>query len=145
MEDYALHEPPECSALQLYARDGKNGPNPDDLRIDMRNKISSEWNKKVKEILLAVVLKNRETGEAWEDLPNRSDSYFMEIIQDQMERARTIWRNAQPKRLESGEVESIAEIEKRMIETRESSAKTRRANMRRINVGFPIVWIIHPV
>lgn len=139
VDDYALHEPPDHSALRLYAQDGRGGPNPDDLRIDMRNKISSEWNVKVLDILLAAVLKNAKTGEAWEGLPNRSNDYFMEIIQDQMERARTIWRNAQPKRLESGEIESLIEVEKRMVETRDSSAKTKRANTRRINVGFFIV------
>ena len=138
VDDYALHEPPNNFTLRLYAQDGKGGPNPDDLRIDMRNKISSEWNKKVMEILLAAVLKKR-TGEAWKGIPNRSDDYFMEIIRDQMERARIIWRNAQPKRLESGQIESLAEVERRMVETRECSAKTRRANTRRMNVGFFLV------
>jgi hypothetical protein len=138
VDDYALHHPPELSAVRLYARDGTGGPNPEDLRIDMRSKISSDWNKEVMKILLRAVSKRKRAKETWKDLPDRSDIYFMEIIQDQLERARTTWRKAQPRLLESGEIESLAAVEDRMIESREVSSKTRRANMRRISVGLPI-------
>jgi hypothetical protein len=104
----------------------------------MRNKISSEWNKEVMKILLRAVLTKTRTREAWEDLPNHSDDYYMDIIQDQLERARTTWRNAQPKLLESGEIESLEEVEERVIESRDVTTKVRRANMRRIDVGLRI-------
>jgi len=138
VEDYTLHQPPEVSAVRLYARDGTGGPDPENLRIDMRTKISLEWNKEVIRILLRDVLKKKKTKEAWKDLPNHSNAYFMDIIRDQLECARTTWRNAQPKLLESGEIESLAAVENRMIESRDVSSKMRRANMRRINVGLPI-------
>lgn len=134
VEDYALHEPPEPAALRRYIQEEKGGPDLDDLRIDMRHKISSTWNQKVLEILLEAVLKEKATGEDWEDLPDRSDDYYMDIILDQMKRARTMWRNAQPKVLESGDVESLAEVEKRMVESKEVDQKRKRATMRRLSV-----------
>jgi hypothetical protein len=142
VEGYVLHEPPESAALRLYMREEKGGPDPDDLRIDMRHKISSAWNQKVVEILLEAVLKERATGEDWEDLPNRSDDYFTDIIVDQVKRARTLWRNAQAKVLESGDIESVVEVEKRIVEAKQADQKTKRATMRRLNVRPSILSLI---
>ncbi|KDR78694.1 hypothetical protein GALMADRAFT_1364983 [Galerina marginata CBS 339.88] len=133
VEEYAVHEPAESRHVRLFDREEKDGPDEDDLRIDMRGKISSSWNTRVMEILLDAVLERKRKGTAWDDLPDRSDDYLMEIIQVQLERARTTWRNAQPKLLESGEVESLNEVEKRMIESKEVTEKMKRANMRRIH------------
>ena len=50
-------------------------------------------------------------GDAWNDLPEQSDAYFLELVTEQLERARTVWREAQPRVKEDGAVESLAEVE----------------------------------
>lgn len=141
VEDYTLHEPPDPSSIRLFIQEEIGGPDENDLRIDMTGKIASLWNTKVMEILLDAVLTRKGTGTAWEDLPDRSNDYFAEIIRDHVQRARTTWRNAQPRLLDSGEVESLAAVEERMIESKDISEKMKRANTRRLSVRLPIFCV----
>lgn len=95
----------------------------------MRGKINSAWNQAVIEILLAEVKK-----EDFEGLPDRSDAYLADKIEGKLERVRTVWRTAQPRVTETGDVETIEEVEKRMVDTKETRDKVVRANTRRKNV-----------
>lgn len=52
-EDYTLHDPPTHQEVSNYALRRGPGPNPEDVRIDMKGKINSIWNIQVVEILLA--------------------------------------------------------------------------------------------
>jgi len=56
-EDYSLHDPPSQDEVKNFALGRGPGPNAEDLRIDMRGKISSAWNQEVTEILLAELKK----------------------------------------------------------------------------------------
>jgi hypothetical protein len=135
-EDYALHEVPSGKDLRQFIQEDDGGPNNDDLRIDMRGKISSKWNKRVIQILVDAARENMSLGEAWSELPERSNAYMEDIVQDQLERARTVWRDAQPRMLETGEVETLDDVEKRMIERKEVKEKLGRATTRRRSVSF---------
>ena len=86
------------------------GPNVDNLHINMRGKLSLNWNKAVGNLLLCMVLEQRQ-GDAWNDLPKRSDTYFLELVTEQLEHARTVWMEAQPRVKEDGTVEGLAEVE----------------------------------
>jgi hypothetical protein len=136
-EDYALHDPPPRSVIKLYESD-ESGPGPDanDLRIDMRSSISTAWNQEVVNYLLDAVLEKVDKEEKWDFLPERSDAYFAELIEDKMKRAKTNWMNAQQKFNEDGEKETIEEVEERMVTTKDEKGKIGRAYTRRQSVRF---------
>jgi len=128
-EDYALHSPPCQEDVKNFVLGRGPGPNVEDLRIDMRGKINSVWNQAVIEILLAEVKK-----EDFEGLPDRSDAYLADKIEGKLERVRTVWRTAQPRVTETGDLETIEEVERRMVDAKETREKVVRANTRRKSV-----------
>ena len=117
-EDYALHGPPCQGDVKNFVLGRGPGPNVEDLQIDMRGKINSAWNQVVIKILLVEVKK-----EDFEGLPNRSDAYLADKIEGKLERVRTIWRTVQPRVTETGDLETIEEVEKRMVDTKETRDK----------------------
>ncbi|KAJ3507461.1 hypothetical protein NLJ89_g6290 [Agrocybe chaxingu] len=131
LDDYMLHLPPSADEIFTFYNGGP-GPKLEGLHIDMRGKISSKWNECVTDILLDEVLKRR-TSEAYELLPKRSRAYFREIIREKLERARGAWKNGQPKMKENGDIESIIEVENRVVEARNKKEKLGRAYTRRTN------------
>lgn len=136
-EDYALLDPPPRSVIKLYESDESGpGPDPKDLRIDMRSPISTAWNQEVVNYLLDAVLEKIDKDDKWSFLPERSDAYLAEIIEDKMKRAKTNWMNAQPKFNEDGEKETIEEVEGRMVTTKDERGKIVRASTRRQSVSF---------
>jgi hypothetical protein len=136
-EDYALHVPPPRSVIKLFASDESGpGPDADDLRIDMRSPISTAWNQEVVNYLLGAVLEKVDKEDKWGFLPERSDAYFAELIEDKMKRAKTNWLNAQQKFNEDGEKETIEEVEERMVTTKEEKGKIARTSTRRQSVRF---------
>ena len=139
-EDWALQQVPAPEEVTKYNLEEIGGPNPDSLRIDMRGKLSLNWNKAVGNLLLRAVLERRQ-GNAWKSLPERSDAYFLEIVTEQLEHARTVWREAQPRVKEDGAVEGLAEIEARMVENKEEKGMlscpcTRHKSVSSVLFGF---------
>ena len=128
-EDYTLHDPPTQQEINNYALGRGPGPNPEDLQIDMKGKINSIWNIQVVEILLAELKKKD-----WDGLLQRSEAYLVDLIEGKLERVRTRWRNAQPRFKETGEVETIADVESRMVRKKDDQDKANRAYSRRRNV-----------
>lgn len=61
--------------------------------------------------------------------------YFEDLIIEKMVRAKSSWKIAQPRLNEEGELEGMAEIENRMITTKEKRDIAGRAYTRRKNVG----------
>jgi len=134
-DDFAAHEPPSHEEILSFQRGQGEGPNHDDLRIDMKGTRSSKWNDVVVDILLEKLLQKKVDPEFWEDMPERSDAYFEDLILAKLTRARTMWRSAQPHLNEEGELESIDEVERRMITTKEVRDIAGRAYTRRKTVG----------
>jgi hypothetical protein len=130
-----LHKPPSHEEIHSFNRGEGEGPNPDDLHIDMRGNISSKWNNAVVDILLERLLQKKVDPEYWGDMPEKSDEYFEDLILQKLTRARSNWRNAQPHLNEEGELESIGEVERRMIATKEERDRAGRAYTRRMTVG----------
>ena len=134
-DDFTMHEPPSHEEILSFKRGEGEGPNPDDLRIDMKGTISSKWNKAVVDILLEKLLQKKDDPEYWGDMPKRSNTYFEDLIVIKLTRARSSWKNAQPHLNEEGELENIDEVEKRMITTKEERDRVGQGYMRRMNVG----------
>lgn len=120
--------------VKLYNLDEGPGPDLESLQIDMRSKISTPWNQEVAEILLNIVLKTKD-DDKWSFLPERSEAYFIELIESKMERAKSYWTYAQPKYKEDGQKETTEETEARMVTEKDKREKMARADARRHNVS----------
>ena len=136
MEEFTAHEPPSEKELKDFEQEVTKGPEEGDaLVLDLRHKNNSVWNTKVLDLILARVLEKR-TGSAWEDLPERSGAYFLDIVCGQINRARNTWKVGQPHLNDEGEVESPEDIERRMVASKESSNRRQRAYTRRRSVSI---------
>lgn len=111
--------------------DNDNGPSMDALLIDMRGKLSSKWNQAVIRLLVKAVRERQHRGTAWQGLPERSDEYFIQLVEHHMKGARTTWRNHQPKVQENGELESPSDAYNRVMEQKNTAEKIGRAHTRR--------------
>lgn len=134
-EDYVLLEPASKENIARHAADETQGPDPNNLLIDMAGKISSKWNKKLASVLKDAFRAHISEGTAWKDLPHRSDAYWEDLAVDHITRARTAWNEAQPRMKEDGAVESLDDVEGRMIKRKEGQEKISRAATRRRNVS----------
>jgi len=130
-EEYSLHDPPSQQEVRAFTLGTGPGPDPEDPRIDMTGKKNSAWNSRLVDILLEELLKKD-----WDGMPARSEAYMLDLVESKLERARSVWRNAQPKLKDSGAAETLVEVEKRMVESKEGQSKLNRAYSRRKNVGF---------
>lgn len=109
------------------------------LSIDMRSKLSSKWNMEVRKILLELIresMTGEERRDRWDDLPERSDAYFDAIFSEQLQRAKGVWKEAQPKCKEDGDMEATCEVEARMVNARDEREKIARSRERRRSVSF---------
>jgi uncharacterized protein (UPF0305 family) len=104
----------------------------------MRGKISSNWNDTVADLLLDSIRKRKCEQTAWEELPERSEAYIRELVMGHLERGRMIWKDAQPKTKENGDIEGLDEVEQRMNEEKEERGKINRAYTRRRAVS-PVI------
>lgn len=130
-EDFVTHLAATASAIQSYI-DGGDGPNINDLHLDMQGSYSSEWNKRAFDLLLGEV-RNRRDREGWL-LPMRSDRYFEELIRDRFKRLRIVWHRGQCRPVAGGR-ETPAEAERRMVHDKVTQLKKARHNTRRNNVS----------
>ena len=134
-EDFTMHEPPSHEEIDNFRRGEGEGPNWDDLHIDMKGNINSKWNNEVVDILLEKLFQKKADPEYWGDMPEKSDMYFEDLILQKLMRARSSWRNAQLHLNEEGELESIDEVKKRMITTKEECDRAGRVYTQCMTVG----------
>ena len=134
-DDFTLHDPPPDEQVKRYEIDNEGGPDAGNLRMAMRSTLKSHWNKRVANIVLDAIRKGQAEGTAWNALPEHSNDYFLDLIFDQMERAKTARGRAQPKLKEDGEVEMPVEVEQRMIAQREAEESRARVYTRRSAVS----------
>lgn len=134
-DDFTLHDPPPDEQVKRYEIENEGGPDAGNLKIAMRSRLKSHWNKKVANIVLDAIRKGQAEGTAWNALPEHSDDYFLDLIFDQLERAKTAWGRAQPKVKEDGEAEIPGEVEQRMIAQREAEESRSRVYTRRSAVS----------
>jgi len=132
-EDFALHQSVTPQTADAYSKGEGEGPDENDLHIDMMGALNSEWNKKVLEILLAK-LKDARKEEKW-SLPNRSDDYLAALIKDRMKRAMRKWTASQRKTNQSGGLETWNEVEQRLVAQKEAQLVATRHATRRRNVS----------
>jgi len=102
----------------------------------MAKGMQSQWNKTALQLMHVRLLEELE--EDYEDVPERSEQYFAQLIQERFQRLVVVWKNAQPRLTTSGDKETYEAVETRMIEDKEIELKSCRHTTRRINVqSFP--------
>lgn len=105
------------------------------LRIDMCAPLTSPWNKRLTELLYLEVMKskgedvNQGKGE-WDDLPERSQHYFEDLIVSQLRCAKQAWMEARPQEKEDGTLETAQEAEERTTKRAEAKEASNRGRTR---------------
>ena len=64
-DNFTMHEPPSHEEIYRFKRGEGEGPNPNDLCIDIKGKISSKWNNAIVDILLEKLLQKKADPEYW--------------------------------------------------------------------------------
>ncbi|HEV7738570.1 MAG TPA: hypothetical protein VGO47_14515 [Chlamydiales bacterium] len=131
-EDITSHDPPPPPVICLFETNYESGPELDDLRLDMKGKLLSEWNQAVAR-LLTDEFKNQQKCHG---LPERSDAYMKDIFLEKIKRLRTIWRDAQPHTNLDGSVETVEDLETRLFRKKVTVTTSARRNTRRENVSL---------
>ena len=89
-DDFAMYESVSPTIIQAYNGGEGDGPNPDNLQLDMASGPESQWNKAALGILLEK-FKDTRTEEQW-SLPDRSDKYLADLIQERFRHVALIWQ-----------------------------------------------------
>ncbi|KAG2034926.1 hypothetical protein BDR03DRAFT_984002 [Suillus americanus] len=120
--DFIVHQPADCEDVYSYEYEDRPGPNTQNLAFDLKNGFNTLWNVKILDILLEE-LKKRSVEEEWPFW--RLDAYYKAILKDRYKRMRMVWRAAQPKVTEKGCLETVEEVEERLIAKRGENLKSK--------------------
>ncbi|KJA18369.1 hypothetical protein HYPSUDRAFT_57199 [Hypholoma sublateritium FD-334 SS-4] len=135
-DDWYVHVPPTVDQVALFNKTAKGGPNPNDLRVDMKGTISSDWNVAVIQILLALVVDEMKDEDlSW--LPKCSDEFLRSRIRKRIENGRAFYQKTKAKIAEDGTAETEQEIEDRLIAEKAAADAKARAHARRKAGGSP--------
>jgi hypothetical protein len=131
-EDFATLECLSERELETFKADPTQGPDIDDLRLDTKGKLKSEWNLAVVDILAKKVRAHIIERK----LKHRSDAYIEDLLLEKIKRLRHIWRTAQPRQLPDGSNENAQQLENRLLQKRIIVSKENRMSTRRCNVSL---------
>ncbi|KAI5986063.1 hypothetical protein EDC04DRAFT_2913529 [Pisolithus marmoratus] len=109
-----------------------NGPGPDPINLqwDFTGPVSSLWNQAVVEILLDKLHVSC-TEEKWTTKP-RSNEYWKEAIKQKFSWIKVIWTKGRPKRLETGILETPAQVAARLMHTKMDDLKDTQKDTQRV-------------
>ena len=136
-DDFAMYNSAPPAIIQAYNDGDGNGPDPDDLQLDMTGGAESQWNKAALGILLEKFKETRR-AERW-PLPDRSDSYLADLIRERYKRAAAVWKNSQRRTTSSGRLETWEQVENRLVAKKDIQLATNRHGTRRRSVSKRIV------
>ncbi|KAF8588257.1 hypothetical protein K439DRAFT_1335653, partial [Ramaria rubella] len=111
------------------------GPNLDELHLDMKGSLISEWNVKVISLLVECL----EAKCLEFNLPERSQAYKIDLIKEKIKRLRVVWKDFQPKTTDTGEQESPKALETRLLTKHVTAGQEARQSTRRRNVKSDLV------
>ena len=125
------HESVDPALVGTYESGGA-GPDKHNLRFDMASGPKSQWNRAVLMILMKKLKKA--CKESRLRVPDRSEAYYLDILTDRYKRARSAWRRAQLKVTEADALETPAEVEERLLKSKEIQLRQARTRERRAAV-----------
>jgi hypothetical protein len=119
-----------CTADESDSGDDElEGPDSNNLRLDMSTPPGSLWNQ---EVLRILVRKFREMGAQERQMPDDAVRYALKY---KLKRLRAEWKAGNPRYKNDGNVETIEEIEDRLGITESNRLKQNRRTNRRLRVS----------
>ncbi len=95
-DDWYMHVPPSAVTISQFNDSEGPGPDPDDLRVDMKGSIASKWNTAVLQIHLALVIHElKDEDLKW--LPRISDDFLRSRIRKRIENGRALCIKHKPR------------------------------------------------
>ncbi|KAG1906103.1 uncharacterized protein F5891DRAFT_907256, partial [Suillus fuscotomentosus] len=137
--DFILHQAASREDVYSYEYEDSPGPNCKALAFDLKHGAKSPWNNKVIRLLLEE-LQRRGDEENWPF--RRSDVYFREVLQVQYKCLCMVWMAAQPKVTAKGILETLAEVEQRLITKKDESLKATHQTTRQKNKYLRRVMVL---
>lgn len=133
-EDFINHLEADPAMIIQFEEHGEPAPTLNDLHFDLLGDTHSIWNTTVFDMLRKEFLE-RERSQLWQ-LPIMSDDYIESIISDRFTRLKTVWMKGMRQLRLDGLTETDAEVQARLIESREVKLKSIRHRERRSTVSI---------
>ncbi|KAF8573181.1 hypothetical protein K439DRAFT_1376215 [Ramaria rubella] len=121
-DDIVQHKIVPPQAVRQYEKDSENGPDLNNLHLDMKGNLTSEWNVNTISLLTEMLKVRRQEFEMLE----RLQEYMEDLIQEKMKRLRVCWKAFQPRTDETGAQESPEALEVRLLEKHTQLSKLAR-------------------
>ena len=131
-EDFINHAEAEPETIAHYEEHGNPVPDITDLHFDLLGDTHSVWNAKIFDMLRKEFIE-REQKQIY-PLPDMSDDYIETLIADRYTRLKTLWMTGMRQRRMDGSVEKDADVEARLILSREEQLKAIRHRKRHSTV-----------
>lgn len=128
---FGSHESADPTAVQKYARNEGDGPNSDNLHLDMHGGHHSVWNQRA----FQIIIENYKKALQDESLAPQSDGYLEKMIRERFKRLSESWKKTQPQLNKQGEQETLNGAEERWNEWKDIQLKKARHSTRRRNVS----------
>jgi hypothetical protein len=129
-DDIVNHHAADPDKVQGHNQGWGPGPDDNDIRFDMNGGLKSEWNNAVFRLLLNRSLELKKD----DNLPERSEAYIKDLIEERFKRLRILWKACQPRATDSGKPETRDELEDRINHKKDAELKNARHATRRRNV-----------
>ncbi|KAG1833607.1 hypothetical protein DFJ58DRAFT_670850 [Suillus subalutaceus] len=123
--DFIVHQPAIHEDVYSYKYEDGPGPNTQDLIFDLTHGSNTPWNAKILDMLVKELQKR--------NVEEQSDGYYKAILEDRYKWLRMAWRAAQPKVTAKGILETVAEVEERLVTKRDENLKSVCQTTRRQN------------
>jgi hypothetical protein len=125
--DFISHETANPTDINDYLQDIGDGPDPEDLHFDMISGPDSVWNRRMLQLLLEKLKE-----EDRDDLPERSDEYWIDLMAKRFTNLQPTWRKGQRRMKPCGGMESAEEVQNRVATGfDDDDVVARRATRRR--------------
>lgn len=135
-----MHHVPADPMIVSAFVDGGRGPDVHDLHLDLHGKYNSDWNKRVAVLVLERMRETRSHvawAYRWIGLEGISDNLIVFAVTNKIQTLLKEWKKGQPKALNGGNFETLAQAEQRVITRAAAEAKRSRHYTRRYNVRQP--------
>lgn len=119
-----------------YAQGEGDGPDADDLHLDMSGALDSKWNNAACTILVAKL----QAMQVERRLPERSNEYLENLVEDRFKRLFPVWKGAQTQQTATGKWETPEDVERRMVKKKEQQLRNARHSTRCRSVSNTVLF-----
>lgn len=133
-DDFINHLEADPVSIAQFEELGEPAPSLDDLHFDLLGDTHSVWNTTIFDMLRKAFLE-REKTQLW-SLPTMSDEFIETLISDRFTRLKSVWMKGMRQPRHDGSIETDAEIQVRLIESRGAKLKVIRHRERRSTVSI---------